>query len=99
MPSNTKGGKTMGHNGNGKNGYFFKGLLIGSLGGALAGLLLAPKSGKKLREDIADNGSEALKDGKEFYFDAYKKAKSTLEDTMERLEDVCKDTRKVFRRS
>ena len=88
----------MGHNGNGKNGYFFKGLLIGSLGGALAGLLLAPKAGKKLREDIADNGSEALKDGKEFYFDAYKKAKSTLEDTMERLEDVCKDTRKVFRR-
>jgi gas vesicle protein len=88
----------MGHNGNGKNGYFFKGLLIGGLGGALAGLLLAPKPGKKLRENITDKGSEVLKDGKEFYFDAYKKAKSTLEDTMERLEDVCQDPRKVFRR-
>jgi gas vesicle protein len=95
----TKGGKTMGHNGNGKNGYFFKGLLIGGLGGALAGLLLAPKAGKKLREDIADKGSEVLKDTKEFYFDAHKKAKATLEDTLERLEDACEKTRKVFHRS
>jgi gas vesicle protein len=90
--------KTMGHNGNGKNGYFFKGLLIGSLGGALAGLLFAPKSGKKLREDIADKGSEVLKDGKEFYFEAHKKTKNALEDSLERLEDVLEDTRKVFRR-
>ena len=63
----------MGHNG--KSSHFFKGVLIGGLGAALAGLFFAPKSGKKLREDIAGKGSEVLKDTKEFYFDACKKAK------------------------
>jgi gas vesicle protein len=86
----------MGHNGT--NGYFLKGLLIGSLGGALAGLLLAPKSGKDLRDDITDKGSEALKDTKEFYFDAQKKTKCAFEDTMERLADVCEKTKKAFHR-
>jgi gas vesicle protein len=31
---------------------FFKGLIIGAIGGAVAGILLAPKSGEETREDI-----------------------------------------------
>ena len=90
----------MGSNGkNGKNGYFVKGLVIGSVGGALAGLLFAPKSGKKLRADIKDKGSEALKDTKEFYLDTEKKAKSVFEDTVDLLSDACAKTKRVFVRN
>ena len=31
---------------------FFKGLVVGAIGGAVAGILLAPKSGAETREDI-----------------------------------------------
>lgn len=51
---------------NGKNGYFVKGLIVGGITGALAGLLFAPKSGKKLRADIKEKGADVLKDTKEF---------------------------------
>lgn len=36
------------------NGSFLKGLLFGAAAGAIAGVLLAPKSGKETREDIKD---------------------------------------------
>ena len=42
-------------------GRFMKGLLTGSLLGALAGILFAPKPGKELRSDIKEKGSEVLK--------------------------------------
>jgi hypothetical protein len=89
----------VGTNGNGKNGYFVKGLIFGCVGGALAGLLFAPKSGKKLRADIKEKGSDALKDTKEFYFDAQKKAKSVFDDTVDLLSDACVKTKGVFFRS
>ena len=54
---------------------FFKGLLIGSALGALAGILFAPKSGKELRSDIKKKGNMILKDGQEIYADASTKAK------------------------
>lgn len=40
---------------------FLKGAVVGGLVGAVAGLLLAPKSGKKIRQDIAD-GFEAIQE-------------------------------------
>ena len=40
--------------------HFCMGLLIGGALGALAGIFFAPKSGKALRSDIKDKGSEAL---------------------------------------
>jgi len=84
----------MGHNG--KNGYFLKGLLIGSVGGALAGLLMAPKSGRKLRSELKEKGSDVLHDTKEFCLDAQKKACCAFEDTVDRLADACEKTKKVF---
>ena len=53
-----------------QRGHFCMGFLIGSFLGALAGILFAPKSGKELRSDIKEKGSEVLKDAKEIYADA-----------------------------
>ena len=41
-------------------GHFFMGFLISGFLGALAGILFAPKSGKELRSDIKEKGSEVL---------------------------------------
>ena len=56
----------------------FKGLLIGGALGALAGILFAPKSGKELRADIKEKGSNVLKGAKEIYTDTGAKAKELL---------------------
>jgi gas vesicle protein len=58
--------------------HFFKGLLIGGVLGALAGILFAPKSGKEMRYDIKKKGNEIVKDGKEIYADASTKAKEII---------------------
>jgi len=55
--------------------HFFMGLLIGGALGALAGIFFAPKSGKELRLDIKEKGSEMLRDAKEIYADATKRQK------------------------
>jgi len=57
-----------------QQGHFFMGFLMGSILGALAGIFFAPKSGKDLRSDIKEKGSEVLKDAKEIYADASTKA-------------------------
>ena len=61
-------------------GHFFTGLLIGGVLGALAGILFAPKSGKELRSEIKEKGSEVLKDAKDIYADASTKAKEIIEE-------------------
>ena len=80
---------------NGKNGYFFKGLLIGSLAGGLAGILFAPKSGKKMRTDIREKGEDALKASKEFCSDVQDKAKHFLEEVHDRASDVGKKAKRI----
>ncbi len=84
----------MGHNG--KNGYFLKGLLIGGFGGALAALLLAPKSGDELREDIREKGSEVLEETKDLCWDARKATMDAFEDSMDQLSDAYKKARKIL---
>jgi len=39
-------------------GIFLKGLLIGGLAGAAAGILFAPKAGKELRGDLKEKADE-----------------------------------------
>ena len=56
----------------------FLGFLMGSVLGVLAGIFFAPKSGKELRSDIKEKGSEVLKDAKEIYADASAKAKEII---------------------
>ena len=70
---------------------FLRGLLIGGILGALAGILFAPKSGKELRSDLKQKGSEVLGDAREFYSEAQVKAKAVLEDAWHRAEDLKKE--------
>lgn len=46
---------------------FLKGLIAGSIIGAMAGLLTAPKPGRETREDIASRASEMVDDTKAAY--------------------------------
>jgi gas vesicle protein len=71
--------------------HFFKGLLIGGVLGALAGLLFAPKSGKELRSDIKEKGTEVLKDAKEMYADAGTKAKEIIEEGKHQAQELKKE--------
>jgi hypothetical protein len=44
--------------------------VLGGLAGILAGILLAPKSGKEIRGNIASRAGEARERGRETYFEA-----------------------------
>jgi gas vesicle protein len=62
-------------------------LLIGLGAGALAGLLLAPKSGKQLRRDI----SRGYDDAKETLGDWADEARGHIREAGERVRDVSAD--------
>ena len=51
-------------------GNFLAGFLVGATLGAIAGLLLAPKSGKELRESLVEEGKklrdQAVSEGRRF---------------------------------
>jgi gas vesicle protein len=54
----------------GNGGNFFAGFLVGAALGAIAALLLAPKSGRELRESLAEEGKKlrdrAVDEGRRF---------------------------------
>jgi gas vesicle protein len=60
--------------------FLYRGIVAGGVFGALAGVLLAPKSGKELRSDISEKGREVFGEGREFYFDTRKRAKKVLKE-------------------
>jgi gas vesicle protein len=70
---------------------FVWGFLIGGIMGALAGLFFAPKSGKELRTELKEKGSEAFEDAKQFYSEAGVKAKAILEDARRRADELRKE--------
>jgi len=61
------------------DGNLLKGILIGSLAGALAGIVFAPKSGRELRSDIKGEGEKAMRETKRFYSGARAKADAVFE--------------------
>ena len=71
--------------------HFFMGFLIGGVLGALAGILFSPKSGKELRSDIKEKGSEVLKEGKEIYADASTRAKEIIEEAKHQAKELKKE--------
>jgi gas vesicle protein len=79
-----------------QQGHFFMGFLIGSVLGALAGIFFAPKSGKELRSDIKEKGSEVLKDAKEIYTDASMKAKEVIAEAKHQAEELKKEADRHF---
>jgi gas vesicle protein len=72
-------------------GHFFMGFLMGSFLGALAGIFFAPKSGKELRSDLKEKGSEVLKDAKEIYADASTKAIEIIEEAKHQAKELKKE--------
>jgi len=68
--------------------HFVWGFFIGGIMGALAGLFFAPKSGKELRAELKEKGSEAFEDAKQFYSEARVKAKAILEDARRRADEL-----------
>jgi gas vesicle protein len=74
-----------------QQGHLFMGFLIGGVLGALAGILLAPKSGKELRSELKEKGSEVLKEGKEIYADASTKAKEIIDEAKHQAKELKKE--------
>jgi len=62
-----------------------KGLMVGSLLGGLAGIFLAPKSGKELRSDIQGKGSEALNKAKKACEEAESRTRTFFQEAKEIL--------------
>jgi len=74
-----------------QRGHFFRGFMIGSSLGVLAGIFFAAKSGKELRSDIKEKGSEVLKDAKDIYTDAGTKAKEIIEEARQQAKELKKE--------
>jgi gas vesicle protein len=72
-------------------GNFLRGFVIGGVLGALAGIFFAPKSGKELRSDIKEKGSEIIKDSKEIYADASTRAKEIIEEAKHQAKEIKKE--------
>ncbi|MDP8972202.1 MAG: YtxH domain-containing protein [Actinomycetota bacterium] len=58
--------------------------VLGGVAGALAGILLAPKSGRELRGSIASRAGEARERGRETYFEAQERVQERLAESLER---------------
>lgn len=57
--------------------------VLGGLVGALAGILLAPRSGRELRGSIANRAGEARERGRETYFEAQERLQERLAESRE----------------
>jgi gas vesicle protein len=57
--------------------------LLGGAAGILAGILLAPRSGKELRGSIADRAEEARERSRETYFEAQERMRERLAEARE----------------
>jgi gas vesicle protein len=57
--------------------------LLGGVAGVLAGILLAPRSGKELRGSIAERAGEARERSRETYFEAQERMRERLAETRE----------------
>ncbi|MGD0275652.1 MAG: YtxH domain-containing protein [Syntrophales bacterium] len=66
---------------------FVKGLILGGILGAVAGVLYAPKSGKETREDIGKKANEWLIRAKEEYDKATEKSKKIYDATVKKIKD------------
>jgi hypothetical protein len=58
--------------------------VLGGAAGALAGILLAPKSGRELRGSIASRAGEARERGRETYFEAQERVQERFAESRER---------------
>ena len=71
-----------------RSGDFIKGLLMGGLVGAIAGILYAPKSGKETREDIGKRAEEIMAKAKRECERALEKSKNAYEAVIGRAKEM-----------
>jgi len=64
---------------------FFKGFIFGSIVGGIAGLLLAPKSGKEMREDLGEEAGKIIDYSKSDFDNARKAAMKSFEQGRDKI--------------
>jgi len=67
---------------------FVKGIILGGLIGAAIGILYAPQSGRKTREDISGKAEEVLTKAKEEYEAVLKKSGKAYESAVKQLKHL-----------
>jgi gas vesicle protein len=72
---------------------FIKGIVIGGVIGAAIGILYAPQSGRKTREDISRKAEELLAKGKEEYEATLKKCSKAYESAVKKLKHLESSTK------
>lgn len=77
--------------------YFLWGLTIGSLAGAIWGILFAPKSGFEIRQSLSDKLSNAKFKTKEKATDTENIINSTVSKNSQNLEDTVKKIAQAFK--
>jgi gas vesicle protein len=74
---------------------FFKGVLLGSILGVVAGIFFAPKSGKEMRSKVKEKGSKMLRDAEEIY----EETTTVLDDIQRHAEELKKDLVEMRRKA
>jgi len=69
-------------------GKFLAGFLVGGAIGAVAGILLAPKSGEETRQMLADGAKDALKRADETVKQIQSKADDVVSDMQKKGEEI-----------
>ena len=69
---------------------FFAGVLIGALGGLVAGILLAPDSGKRTRKKISDLTGHYIEDINRMASDAYETTRKKVSHSANEIADGVK---------
>jgi gas vesicle protein len=74
-----------------KSFSFFKGAVFGAIAGAVAGILLAPKSGAETREDLKKLALEMGDKGKDIYMQTRKRVLLTVKELRDAGKKIDKD--------
>ncbi len=76
----------------GSGDSFFKGFVFGSILGGIIGVLLAPKSGKDMREELGEEAGKIFDHGKSDFENARKAAMKSFEQGRDKIiEKMTKD--------
>ena len=70
---------------------FFKGFVIGGIIGAVAGILLAPKSGRETREELGEEAEKFYNQSKSDFENARKAAMKSFEEGRDKILEKLKD--------
>ncbi len=72
-------------------GKTFAAFLMGAAAGTLAGLLLAPESGNKVRTKLSKTANDVLYDLEDAWESSAEKLKDVVDEALEELEKISKE--------